>query len=325
MSTEKNLKTYDVLSYIKMKDFYENIRRLNYSKLEISIQTEIFDSVRKLTSLSCLAKTTVCENSNRQAFDQRKIDLKNADVVNISEFKVENCDLTDGEFLNHDKLLLTDRGNKRCVLCNTDGVVLQEISLPGTPWGMCIHGENEVLVTLPDSQKIVVLDANSLEIKQSVSVDCCCRGISTSCNTAVIGTRYSVVMFDDFLDKNMCRPLATKTGYTDDVALDRDGNFIFSDHSGNFLKTVDKSGKILFQYSHEELKKPFGLTVDGHGNIFVNGSASNNIHIVSNKGKLVRILKGVESPRCIKFLRGTYRFFVGEGGGRVKVFELQNS
>lgn len=308
-----------------MKDFYENIRKLNYSKLEISIQTEIFDSVRKLTSLSCLAETTVRENSNQQALDLRKIDLKSADVANISEFKIENCDITDGVFLSLNKLLVADGTNKRCVLCNTDGVVLQEISLPGNAWGMCVHGENEVLVTLPDNKKVVVLDANSLETKQSVSVDCDCRGISTSGNTAVIGARGSIVMFHNFLDKNICKTLAKEKGSTDDVALDRDGNVIFDNYSENTVKKIDTNGKMLFKYSHEELMMPYGLTVDGHGNIFVIGGVSNNIHIVSNDGKTVRILKGVQSPRCIKFLNGTYRFLVGEAAGCVKVFELRNS
>lgn len=65
--------------------------------------------------------------------------------------------------------------------------------------------------------------------------------------------------------------------------------------------------------------------MDGHGNIFVNGCASNNIHIVSNDGKIIRIVKGVQKPRCIKFLHGTYRFLIGEAGDRIKVFELRES
>lgn len=65
--------------------------------------------------------------------------------------------------------------------------------------------------------------------------------------------------------------------------------------------------------------------MDGYGNIFINGFGSNNIHILSNVGKNLKIIKGVESPQCIKFLRGTCRFFVGEDGGRVKVFELQEN
>uniref|UniRef100_A0A8W8I2L2 Tripartite motif-containing protein 56 n=1 Tax=Magallana gigas TaxID=29159 RepID=A0A8W8I2L2_MAGGI len=325
VSNETVLKTNEVLSYPKMKHIYESMKNLDYSKLEISIQTEILDSVQKLTSLSCLAKTTSREHLNQFAFHLRRLDLKYADMIKISEFKIENCVLFDGEFLNHDKLLLTDRKNKRCVLCNTDGVVLQEISLPESPWGMCDHGENEVLVTLPDNKKVVVLDANSLETKQSVSVDCDCRGISTSGNTAVIDARDSVVMYDNFLDENICKTLTIITGSTDDVALGGDGNIIFSNYSENVFKTFDKSEKMLFKYSHKELNNPYGLTLDGHGNIFVNGYDSNNIHIVSNDGKTVRILKGVQSPQCIKFLHGTNRFLVGEAGGRVKVFELRNS
>lgn len=210
-------------------------------------------------------------------------------------------------------------------MCNTDGEVLKEISLPGTPWGLCVHEENEVLVTLPYSKKVVILDVNSLEIKQALSVNCLCRGIAMSGHTAVIGARSSVVMFPDISDRNICRTLTAETGTTIDVAMDIYGNVIYSNYSISSVRKEDKRGKMLFHYSHKELKTPYGLTVDGHGNIFVNGSASNNIHIVSNEGKIIRILQGVQDPRCIKFLRGTYRFLVGEAGGCVKVFELQES
>lgn len=57
-------------------------------------------------------------------FDLRKIDFKSVDVVNIFEFKIENCDIIDGVFLSLNKLLVVDCINKRCVLCNIDGVVL---------------------------------------------------------------------------------------------------------------------------------------------------------------------------------------------------------
>eukprot|EP00105_Crassostrea_gigas_P026798 XP_011447875.1 PREDICTED: tripartite motif-containing protein 5 [Crassostrea gigas] len=325
VSNETILKTNEILSYIKMKHIYESMGNLDYPKLEISIQTEILDSVQKLTSLSCLAKTTSREKSKQCAINQRIVDLKCADVVNVSQFTIKNCNLHDGEFLSRDKLLLTDYKNERCVLCNTDGVILQEISLPGSPYGMCIHGENDVLVTLPDNQKVVVIDINSLEIKQSVSVDLDCFGISTSGNAAVFGVRSSVVMFENFFHEKIYKTMVTETGFTDDVALDRDGNVIYSNYSENTVNTLDKNGKILFEYIHEELTKPYGITVDGYGNIFVNGFGSNNIHILSNVGENLRIIKGVKRPQCIKFLRGTYRFFVAENCGRVKVFELQEN
>lgn len=64
---------------------------------------------------------------------------------------------------------------------------------------MCVHGENEIFVTLPENKNLLILDSHPPEIKQSVSVDLDCYGISTSGNAAVFGARSSVVMFDNFI------------------------------------------------------------------------------------------------------------------------------
>lgn len=112
-------------------------------------------------------------------------------------------------------------------------------------------------------------------------------------NIVVIDVCDFVVMYDNFFDENICKILIIIIGCIDDVVLGGDGNIIFSSYFENVLKIFDKSGKMLFKYSYKELKDLYGLIVDGYGNIFVNGSVSNNIYIVLNDGKIVRILKGV--------------------------------
>lgn len=243
----------------------------------------------------------------------------------VTEFRIQNCNVSDGVFLSSDKILLADSGKNRLLLCNINGVVVKQINLPGCPYGLCAKNKNEIFVTLPDDKKIFKIDSMSLEIKQPVSVDCCCYGISTSGSTALVGARDSVVMFDDFLNETKGRTLSNMFRITDDVALDAEGNVIFSSSSYNIVRKLDESGNVLFTYGHRELTTPFGLTVDLYGNIFVNGYHSNNIHILSSRGEVIRILDGVQSPQCIKFLRGTHRFLVGEVGGCVKVYELQEN
>lgn len=57
--------------------------------------------------------------------------------------------------------------------------------------------------------------------------------------------------------------MSTEKEQIDDVhvALDKDGNVnFFNSYYENIVKILDKSGKMLFKYSHEELKKPYGLT-----------------------------------------------------------------
>lgn len=112
-------------------------------------------------------------------------------------------------------------------------------------------------------------------------------------NIVVIGVCGFIVMFYNFFDKNICKILVKEKGFIDDVVLDRDGNVIFNNYFENIVKKIDMNGKMLFKYSYEELMMLYGLIVDGYGNIFVNGFVSNNIYIVLNDGKIVRILEGV--------------------------------
>ena len=109
---------------------------------------------------------------------------------------------------------------------------------------------------------------------------------------------------------------------TDDVAFDDEGNVIYSSYSQNKVRKQDMAGNILFSYTHEKLEKPFGLAVNIYGEIFVGGFASNNIHILSRSGQLLRILEGVRKPKWIKFQNDTNRLFVIDSDCNLKVFQF---
>ena len=78
---------------------------------------------------------------------------------------------------------------------------------------------------------------------------------------------------------------------------------------------------MLFSYTHEKLKDPYGLAVGRNGEIFVGGFSSNNIHILSGSGKLLRILEEIEKPKWIKIQIDTSRLFVMESG-TLKVYQF---
>lgn len=315
----KNPKICSVLSYSKMRHIYENLKRLDYTQLKISVKTELHDDVQKLINLPCLAAITTAEHQTPDML-YIWIKVKNAEVKIVSEFKVDGADLFGGVFLQNDQLLLADSSGNKCVLCSMDGVILHIISTDGSPWGVCAIGENEVLVGLADDRKILKL-SHSLKNLQTIQVDCMCYGISTFGNTIAIGTRDSVQTFDSNFQRVR---YSNDLSYTDDVAVDDEESVIYSSYSTSTVRKVDRKGNILFTYSHKELKKPCGLTVDRVGNIYVIGKYSNNVHILSRSGEVVRILNGVvTSPECINIQEGGNRFFVGEAGGVVKIFEFK--
>lgn len=108
---------------------------------------------------------------------------------------------------------------------------------------------------------------------------------------------------------------------SDDITSDASGNIIYSCYMKDTVTKKNKENKIMFVYSHSDLKVPCGLAVDPVGNIYVCGHLSNNIHVISEAGKTSRIFHGFTRPQFIAFQERSFRFFVVEGKG-VKICEL---
>lgn len=319
MSDEDISNTNRVLSYTKLKSIHENLQQLGFSKLKISIQTKLLDNVI-LSSLSSLARMTAGEHLKQVVLHVNEINYTNAKLKTISSFHLQNVAIKGGDILSNGNLLLA--ASYKCIICNINGEVIKEIKLPGSPWGVCTNCENEVLITLPCEKSILKFDSGSFEIKKTVPIDCYCYGIATTGNTTVIGTRKSVEIFHDYLDATKRSTLLTDLHSTDDVAIDDEKNVIFSSYTQHVVKKLDTLGNVLFTYSHDELKSPYGLAVDEEGRVFVNGKESDNVHILAKNGKLLKILKGVSSPTWIKFQNGRNRLFIGNLSGNVKVFDI---
>lgn len=89
-------------------------------------------------------------------------------------------------------LFLADLNGDRCVLCDINGFIFQEVRLPESPLDVFTEGQ-EILVTNPYNQSILKIGSTSLEIIDIVPVGCSCIGIATSGNKTVIGTSISVL------------------------------------------------------------------------------------------------------------------------------------
>nr|XP_022330482.1 tripartite motif-containing protein 5-like [Crassostrea virginica] len=326
VSEQEITETRRVLYCSRMKKICEDLQNLSYSKLEIHIQAKLLVNAQKLKNFTCLAELTSNEHLKPVNVRPEKINFGTATIKTESGLKIPVIGtFYGGDFLSNGKQLLADNKNKKNILLEVDCglTVLQEKKLSGSPYGVCAIGENEVLVTLSHEKKVLRLDTDSLEIKETISLECRCFGIATSGNITVIGTRDSVVTFSGGLEKRRSATLSSDLSSTDDVALDDENNVIYSSYSQHTVRKQDKAGNVLFSYTHEKLKSPYGLDVNRNGEIFVVGYKSNNIHILSRSGELLRILEGIKNPTWVKFQSDTSRLFVMESGSQnLKVYQF---
>lgn len=301
-----------VTKCLNAKHVLKAVKSLPLIQMKLDISAEVSIGIEKLNSLGTLFSAKTIES------DIDYNDIQQAMFVKIAEFHIPGSHIYGGGFLPKGQLLLCDNSLKKCIVCNEDGTILQEIPLPGAPWDAYFESDGRTLVTIPDKKTVVVLQENTLAIEKSMDVSCKCSGIAKRQNRYLIATRDSIEEFSpDFTHLE-----SRLKDISDDIAVDGDGCVIFG-HYGNAMLTKenpDRNYKVMFTYKHKNLESLYGLAIDNNGFIFVNGKESENIHVLSEDGQLLKLLD-VDSPICIKFEKNSQRFFVANEKGTVKIFE----
>ncbi|VDI30358.1 Hypothetical predicted protein [Mytilus galloprovincialis] len=85
-----------------------------------------------------------------------------------------------------------------------------------------------------------------------------------------------------------------KLNYFYNIAMTK--NIYFSWREENAVHCCDQQGNEVWTYQHDNLQDPSGITTDRYGNIFVVGSSSKNLFIISNDGQGREILKMEQTP-----------------------------
>lgn len=85
----------------------------------------------------------------------------------------------------------------------------------------------------------------------------------------------------------------------DDIIFDVFGNIIYLCYMKDIVIKKDNENEIMFVYRYLDLKVLYGFVVDLVGNIYVCGYFSNNIYVILEVGKILRILFGFI---CFQFI-----------------------
>jgi DNA-binding beta-propeller fold protein YncE len=106
-----------------------------------------------------------------------------------------------------------------------------------------------------------------------------------------------------------------------------DNNYTYhSNTHTNYVVCYDFNGVKKWCYRNDLLKEPKGITVDSNSNIYVAGSKSNNVVVISPDGKrakqLLGISDGINSPRAICYDEDRNHLLVVNHGGSASMFEV---
>lgn len=315
------------LVFLKLKEILVDMRRMKITKTSFLLQGDMCKLFKKMTTLNAYFDVNLTEDTTEIMAD---INLKKAKLKLFKKITIPRSDTATGIFLTEELMLFADRKQQRCIVCDEDGSIIQEVKLPGTPWQMCMDSTGKILVTIPRKKTIQVLHFENLTLThgEEIKLRNRCRGIAAYDDTIIVATRQSLVYYNTSFDFLTDNPLDLSYN-TDEVAVYQNGNVIFCSNPVNnghsTVTKLDQDEELVFTHSSQNSSYFNSVSVDQGGNVYVVDSGNESIVFLSEKGTVIRTLEELKDPVWVTCLRDGFKFCVGEAGGNVKFYEFIGS
>ena len=249
----------------------------------------------------------------------------------------QECWFTGALFINDGRILLADRTNRKLKLFTGNFKPVSELSVSSKPWDITLVGENEVAMSLPAESKIefITISGTLISPTRSIFTDEPCFGICHANGKlltvtydgdppnlkilSMTGKELTYVCVDD-----NGFPLFSKPVY---VTCSPNASDIYvSDERLGCVVILKEIGELNFNSSAMDLGHAAGLVLDKDGNVYVCGSTSNTVHVVSSAMDRVKVLvtgENISYPRAIAFEPREKKLLVTQGDQDiVKVYNL---
>ncbi|CAC5410186.1 unnamed protein product [Mytilus coruscus] len=180
----------------------------------------------------------------------------------------------------------------------------------GIGYDLAVIDSNTVAVSSGGNgpQQIYLIDMDSAKSRAVFNLGDFCYGLSHHNGSFICCTYNNGIKIFDRSHKNFTNvrilPNAPRlVGYT--YVTSNENNIFHSNCYDNSVVCYDYNGQVQWKYANSMLRKPYGITLDNNTNIYVAGSESNNIVVISKDGKqakeLIGASDGISNPRAIYF------------------------
>jgi hypothetical protein len=140
---------------------------------------------------------------------------------------------------------------------------------------------------------ISVVSTKTWESIREISVPKLCFGIDIKDDNLFIACRDSIVKMNKSGKVVNSYEVPEKV---ECVIVTKKEHIVYSVWTKDIVSAMNKGGQNIWTYKSPNLKFPYGLERDTHDNVYIAGKNSDNIHILSSEGVLVRIFKNMKNP-----------------------------
>ena len=223
--------------------------------------------------------------------------------------------------IDNDMIVLCDQSHSRLLVYNDNNQYQYEIKIKYKPCDITtIPGTNMVVVSSNTSDNITFIDIVRKKVYNEIKITGSQSGCMAASNTNLfVGGKGLIHVLDQ--QGHPVRKIKTKSEDRKPyyITICSSGNICYSDNVS--LYCIKPDGGDVFTYNSPDLRGAWGVTTDNHGNIYIAGCYSNNIHRLRPDGTFIDIIlkkeHNIDDPLTCCFNRNYRKLYVVNNLGKV--------
>ena len=286
MAKDADSNTERVMKFHKALEQFKRLKSCQIKETNVQIDTSSGD----LASLKNIAIVKVVKTSNFIEFD-----INNIELLEFKRFQLGNGEITSGFFLSDGNFLVVNRTEKKCLIYDKEWNcchVIEDLSDPRA----VTQREEEIFVTAGISEYIEVYSSQFQKLK-TIPIHYTVCGITSLGENLYVTSPYKILEIDN---TGIMKSHTVNTKAHLHIISTKNNLIVYSVWKKNEVVAMDATGRTKWKYKNQNLESPHGLDVDSRDRIYVAGTASNNVHVLSNDGELIRVIENIYKPVFFK-------------------------
>jgi hypothetical protein len=280
-----------VMTYYGVRERLAQMKHFAFTKKNISISETESPFGKELSNAISFGNVEYSECVRRVIYDVNDIALS---FVSEFGFGERNPNVLTGNFLSNGNFIVSEyKPGGECFIYSKDWQSREVIGGLNFPFEAIQVGE-ELFVTSESTQTIEVFSVHDLHKLRSMKINAQVFGITKYNEVCYLACKDKIVEID--MAGKILRTYTVGGSCNLNITVTKDGHIVYSDCVFHTVTAMTDQGDRVWQYTHPSMKTPRGLEMDSVGNIFVAAETSDNIHVLSGEGDLIRIIEDIPRP-----------------------------
>lgn len=299
------------------------LETVNLKEHEIKLKLNISKELRKLKQVERFSKLEVL-HSRKHLLNRR--DIEDVSFSLIYEIQLPDANICGGNFISDEVIALakynsTKKGLWLAGLKRNIWDKVRESDTDDTYFDVQ-HSDNKLYITNQTNRSVIVMSSNDFTtVREFIMQDNLVPyGISIWENFVFVACQIAILKYD-LQGKLVFRyPVEKSSLY---VTVTHRGHIAHSNVKTDTVTCIDEKGVPLWKYVSPKLSGPCSVDRDALDNLYVGGSKSNNVHILSSFGSLIRVLECIPCPAFMKVSERGDMCCVCSSWKNIRVYEIK--